>query len=105
MRRRGREASRKVPYGEHPDAAQGWTQAAIDEAREGRVAARPLLENSTACRKSVPSNKPPMPGPSGSGWGFLWLIDIKSASSWFSAAIKSSTESLILAQDERWRRA
>ena len=38
-------------------------------------------------------------------WGFLWLIDIKSASSWFSAAIKSSTESLILAQDERWRRA
>ena len=37
--------------------------------------------------------------------GFLWLIDIESASSRFSAAIKSSTESLILAQDERWRRA
>src|SRR3954452_20212559 len=48
-----------------------------DEAREGRVGARPLLENSTACRKSVPSNKPPMPGPFwGFGWGFLWLIDI-----------------------------
>ena len=40
-----------------------------------------------------------------SGLGFLWLIDIKSANSWFSAVIKSSTESLILAQDERWRRA
>src|SRR3954454_11925035 len=37
--------------------------------------------------------------------GFLWLIDIESANSRFSAAIKSSTESLILAQDERWRRA
>ena len=41
----------------------------------------------------------------GSWLGFLWLIDIESASSRFSAAIKSSTESLILAQDERWRRA
>ena len=40
-----------------------------------------------------------------SGLGFLWLIEIESANSWFSAAIKSSTESLILAQDERWRRA
>ena len=39
------------------------------------------------------------------GLGFLWLIDIEIASSRFSAAIKSSTESLILAQDERWRRA
>jgi hypothetical protein len=38
-------------------------------------------------------------------FGFLWLIDIESASSRFSALIKSSTESLILAQDERWRRA
>jgi hypothetical protein len=41
----------------------------------------------------------------GSWLGFLWLIDIESASSRFSALIKSSTESLILAQDERWRRA
>src|SRR3954462_14892097 len=41
----------------------------------------------------------------GARLGFLWLIDIESASSRFSAAIKSSTESLILAQDERWRRA
>ena len=40
-----------------------------------------------------------------SGLGFLWLIEIESANSWFSAVIKSSTESLILAQDERWRRA
>ena len=38
-------------------------------------------------------------------WGFLWLIDSASVSSRFSAVIKSSTESLILAQDERWRRA
>src|SRR3954463_79073 len=43
-------------------------QAAIDEAREGRVGARPLLENSTACRKSVPSNNPFV--------GFFGLIDI-----------------------------
>jgi hypothetical protein len=34
------------------------------------------------------------------------LIDIESANSWFSALDRnSSTESLILAQDERWRRA
>ena len=48
---------------------------------------------------------PRAPGSSWLGLGFLWLIDIESASSRFSAAIKSSTESLILAQDERWRRA
>ena len=48
---------------------------------------------------------PRAPGLRGSGLGFLWLIDIESANSRFSAAIKSSTESLILAQDERWRRA
>src|SRR6478609_8484563 len=47
----------------------------------------------------------PCRGSSGSWWGFLWLIDIESANSRFSAVIKSSTESLILAQDERWRRA
>src|SRR3954463_6632766 len=47
----------------------------------------------------------PCRGSSDSWWGFLWLIEIESANSWFSAAIKSSTESLILAQDERWRRA
>src|SRR5919112_1475392 len=38
-----------------------------------------------------------------SGVGFLWLIDSASVSSRFSAGIRSSTESLILAQDERWR--
>ena len=42
-------------------------QAAIDEAREGRFGARPFLENSTACRKSVPSNNPFV--------GFFGLID------------------------------
>src|SRR4051812_41286249 len=47
----------------------------------------------------------PRAGSSGSWLGFLWLIDIESVSSRFSALIKSSTESLILAQDERWRRA
>ena len=77
---------------------------ARDEARKGGVSARPLFENSTACRKSVPSNTP-CRGSSDLRLGFLWLIDIESASSRFSAAIKSSTESLILAQDERWRRA
>src|SRR5829696_8775776 len=47
------------------------------EAREGLVSARPLFENSTACRKSVPSNNP-VPGSFGARWGFLWLIDIES---------------------------
>ena len=47
-------------------------QAARDEAREGRVVVRPLLENSTACRKSVPSSTP------SSGlcvWGGISLVD------------------------------
>ena len=46
-------------------------QAAIDEAREGGFGVRPLLENSTACRKSVPSNKPPALRPSGVVLGFF----------------------------------
>src|SRR3954447_682670 len=52
-------------------------QSASDEAREGRVVARPLLENSTACRKSVPSFIP-VPGCllGCSGLGFFGLIDI-----------------------------
>jgi hypothetical protein len=37
--------------------------------------------------------------------GFFGLIVIESVSSWFSPGFDSSTESLILAQDERWRRA
>src|SRR3954454_12019085 len=73
-------------------------QAAIDEAREGRVGARPLLENSTACRKSVPSNTPFV--------GFFGLIDIAICQvAVLGLVSNSSTESLILAQDERWRRA
>src|SRR3954451_23957524 len=82
-------------------------QAADDEAREGGVVVRPFLENSTACRKSVPSNTP-SPGPPVVvfGVGFLWLIDSASASTRGSQPrSNSSTESLILAQDERWRRA
>jgi glucokinase len=52
--------------------------------------------SSTACRKSVPSNTP-CSGYLWSGLGFLWLIDIESASSRFSAAIKSSTGTTKLA--------
>ena len=52
-----REGIGSAPCGEHPSAAPRWT-IARNEAREGRVSARPLLENSTACRKSVPSNTP-----------------------------------------------
>ena len=38
--------------------------------------------------------------------GFLWLIDIESVQfSVLGLVSNSSTESLILAQDERWRRA
>src|SRR5688500_4108231 len=40
--------------------------------------ARPLFENSTACRKSVPSSNPVPRACKGSRWGFLWLIDIES---------------------------
>ena len=79
-------------------------EAASNEGRKAGVRARPLFENSTACRKSVPSNTP-CSGYLWSGLGFLWLIDIASVSSRFSAGSNSSTESLILAQDERWRRA
>jgi hypothetical protein len=66
---------------------------------------RPLLENSTACRKSVPCMNTPNAVPFVGVVGFLWLSDIESANSWFSACDQASTESLILAQDERWRRA
>src|SRR5215212_8399253 len=105
MRRAAREGRRTRP----PSGGLLETGVELDlqpatTTREGLVSARPLLENSTACRKSVPSNTP-CPGHLWSGLGFLWLIDIESASSRFSAAIESSTESLILAQDERWRRA
>ena len=103
MRRAAREGRRTTSDGELLE-----TGVVLDiqagEARKGRVFARPLFENSTACRKSVPSNTP-CRGSSDSWLGFLWLIDIESASSRFSASIESSTESLILAQDERWRRA
>ena len=47
------------------------------EARKGLVSVRPLLENSTACRKSVPSNNP-VPWLLWLWQGFLWLIDIES---------------------------
>src|SRR3954470_9342458 len=48
----------RTPRGE-TDAQHGVTSRVVsDEAREGLVVARPFLENSTACRKSVPSNAP-----------------------------------------------
>ena len=52
-------------------------KAAKDKSREARVLVRPLLENSTACRKSVPSNNSSAWLPFfWGGWvGFLWLID------------------------------
>src|SRR3954465_3188901 len=104
MRRADREGRRTTSPGGGAGNRRSGGHPARDGARKGGVLARPLFENSTACRKSVPSNTP-CSRYLWWGLGFLWLIDIKSANSWFSAAIKSSTESLILAQDERWRRA
>ena len=69
-RRTGPGGPRRAPPGAGLRRRRTVGQAARDEAREGRVAARPLLENSTACRKSVPSNKPLC--------GFLWLRLIES---------------------------
>src|SRR4051812_645272 len=67
----------RTPRGE-TDAQHGVTSRVVsDEAREGLVVARPLLENSTACRKSVPSNNPFV--------GFFGLMDIAGVSSRFSA--------------------
>ncbi|CCH88620.1 protein of unknown function [Modestobacter italicus] len=54
------------------------------------------------CQVSIPPGLTAFMG--GHGLGFLWLIERECQLS-VSAAIKSSTESLILAQDERWRRA
>ena len=51
------------------------TRRASNEGRKAGVRARPLLENSTACRKSVPSNFPSW-GLSGFWVGFFGLIDI-----------------------------
>ena len=88
----------------------------------------PILENSTACQKSMPMFLPRVGAGvvlSGScvAWGvaglgvvfILWLMRVSSfllvvlAQSVIFALrgffLKISTESLILAQDERWRRA
>ena len=40
-----------------------------------------------------------------SGANFLWLMMIESAMARSAQPVQTSTESLILAQDERWRRA
>src|SRR4051795_8618799 len=104
MRRAAREGRRTTSPAGGAGNRRSVGHPARSEAREGGFSARPLFENSTACRKSVPSNTP-CSRYLWWGLGFLWLIEIESANSRFSAAIKSSTESLILAQDERWRRA
>src|SRR4051794_35999773 len=81
-----------------PASGVQWEKSPVTKTREGRVGARPLLENSTACRKSVPSNNPFV--------GFFGLIDIAICQvAVLGLVSNSSTESLILAQDERWRRA
>src|SRR5688500_15771715 len=99
MRRTGPGGPRRVPPGAGLRRRRTVGQAARDEAREGRVAARPLLENSTACRKSVPSSKPLF-------GGFLWVDGHRECQlAVLGLDSKASTESLILAQDERWRRA
>src|SRR5215212_5222874 len=85
MRRAAREGRRTTSPAGGAGNRRSVGHPARSEARKGRVSARPLFENSTACRKSVPSNTPCQ----GLLWfGFLWLIDIESASSRFSAAIK-----------------
>ena len=52
---------RRTPRGKPMRNRRRVGQVARREAREGLVSARPLFENSTACRKSVPSNNP-VPG-------------------------------------------
>ena len=100
-------------------------------AREGGNGVRPLLENSTACRKLVPSSNNSRQHPvRGMSIRFLWYIeqinydqlvwtrinhrfakDDDSVTTYRFRRVTASssqhtfTESLILAQDERWRRA
>src|SRR5215210_401879 len=68
LRRAAREGRRTRP----PSGGLLETGVELDlqpatTTREGLVSVRPLLENSTACRKSVPSNTP-CRVPSGLGW-------------------------------------
>jgi hypothetical protein len=91
--------------------------------REAQTGAHPLLENSTACRKSVPSTTPSAGVEAGRRpisipWRIPLVHDEHTACrdqrslrrhtgpSWTARQpYKAFTESLILAQDERWRRA
>ena len=58
MRRADREVRRTSPPAGVLETGVVLDIQPASEAREGRVFARPLFENSTACRKSVPSNTP-----------------------------------------------
>ena len=75
------------------------------EARPGRVEFLRVRSLRTQQRAESQCQVIPRAGPCVGRLGFLWLIDIESVSSRFSAGSNASTESLILAQDERWRRA
>ena len=87
----------------------------------------PFLENSTACQKSTPDLKHPGRNP----FGFRLVVPLKKSfrppvltgtggrhlhsedavhhgpysGRWCRSCVETFTESLILAQDERWRRA
>ena len=102
-----RRADRKVRRASPPDGELLETGVVLDiqpGAKPGR--AELLRVRSLRTQQRAESQCQVLPRARALSWfGFLWLIDIESASSRFSAAIKSSTESLILAQDERWRRA
>ena len=63
LRRAAREGRRTGSRSGELETGAGVGHQASRETREGRIAVRPLLENSTACRKSVPSNNP-VPGSS-----------------------------------------
>src|SRR4051794_7887956 len=48
---------------------------ARSEARKGLASARPVLENSTACRKSLPSSNAVRGSFRPCRWGFLGVVD------------------------------
>src|SRR5919107_5736272 len=58
MRRAAREGRRTTSPAGGAGNRRSVGHPASEEAREGGIVARPLFENSTACRKSVPSNTP-----------------------------------------------
>ena len=127
------QAGTRVSWNGCLASGEGNNGTALDEGLfEFIGGARPIFENSTACQKSMPiflslAQMVLSPVVGGGGFGlamfFLWLMmndqlfagclcsagfvtlcgyGFSQSSGW---GFSTSTESLILAQDERWRRA